>query len=150
MTLFIGQKIERAWWFRNEMERFLGERNATAAVQKAAKEEGASIGPVKVETLPAGDPRLSDPPPQWRDAPCLLVSARVTAIASPLVKESFVANLDRRDLDRLRQVTRVMHHQARPDEPRLSNTDADAMIDEFGPKVGERMLREAVDMRVLN
>lgn len=150
MTLFIGQKIERAWWFRNELERFVGEKKARTAVVRDAAAEGATVGPVTVETLKAGSPRISDPPEQWRDAPCLVAWARVVAVSEPLVRESFIAGPDRRDLDRLRQVTRAMHHKARPGDPPLSDAEVDAMIEGIGPKVGARMLKDAVDRRIVH
>lgn len=149
--LLIGQTLERAWWIKSEMDRPTGERWIKRALAEAAMEAGATLAPIQWETLEPGDERLpADRPERWRGARCLVGRCLVLAITRPLTPESFVASLERKDLDRLRSVTRVMHRRANPGHPPLSDSEADAMIEDIGPRVGAQMLADAVSRRIVN
>lgn len=151
MPLFIGQHIERAWYFRSELERPEAERRIKAAIIEEALEHGASLTAPEWETLEPGDERI-DParPEKWREARVLVGRCLVVDITRPVQPESFLAGLERKDLDRLRSVTRVMHRRAKPKAPPLTDAECDEIIEDIGPQVGAQMLADAVNRRLVN
>ena len=62
---------------------------------------------------------------------------------------SFIADLDFRDLQRLRAVTRRCYASRYPRRPRLTDSACDYYIEQLGPQAGEKVLRAAVDAREL-
>lgn len=151
MPLFIGQHIERAWYFRSELERPEAERRIKQAIIEEALEHGASLAAPEWETLEPGDERLpTDRPERWREARCLVGRCLVVAISRPVAPESFLASLERKDLERLRSVTRIMHAKAKPHAGPLTDAECDEVIEEIGPQVGAQMLADAVNRRLVN
>lgn len=82
------------------------------------------------------------PPP---DCEMLVASAEVEAVAPPLAAgRSFLADLDFQDLQRLRRVTRRAAGRL------LSDAACDALIEDFAPRAVEKVIREAVDLKLVN
>jgi hypothetical protein len=61
---------------------------------------------------------------------------------------SFIADLDFRDHQRLREVTRRAYAKEFPGRPRLNDAACDYYIEQLGPQAGEKVLKAAVDARI--
>ena len=69
---------------------------------------------------------------------CLIGRAPVIGPDKPIVKSSFLAELEPKDLERLRAVTR----RAGAKEGRmLSDAECDELVEEIGPESAYRLLR---------
>ena len=75
--------------------------------------------------------------------PMLVGEADVVGHA--LVSGSFIAELDVKDLARLRDATRDIHRKTCAGQAPLSNEECDLVIEKLGPKLAQDMISAVVD-----
>jgi hypothetical protein len=61
----------------------------------------------------------------------------------------FVADLDKQDLMRLREITRKAYSEVHPKAVRLTDAVCDYYIEELGPDAAVKTLRRAVDSKAI-
>jgi hypothetical protein len=129
-------------------------KDCEAEIGRFGLENGVIMsGAVYTEKLP-GDDRVP-PVPNHIHGPgvrMLVCEATVVAIlkADIIKSTGFVADLDKRDLERLRQITRAAHQKAQPMERLLTDAECDEVIERIGPQSALATVREGVDRKVLN
>lgn len=123
------------WWKAEEAPRRLRE-SADAA--------GVTLGPITWRELQPGQEDAGHPPDgvQGDNVRLLVAEAEVTGHRPQIVTRSFMADLDPKDLARLRAITvrAALPHV-------ITEAEADAVIERFGPAVAEKVLKELVDGR---
>ena len=109
--------------------------------------------PTYSEKLP-GEDRVP-PVPDGLTGPAvrlLICESRVVEALAPQVVRSsgFVHDLDRRDLERLRRITRRAYSRTHPGQARLTDAECDAIIEEIGPDSAIKTLRGGVDSKAIH
>ena len=152
MTLRPGDVLETAIWMTGEepdglSDRF--ERDLRADLARMADDEGVIIGPlVMTERLP-GEERVPDAPDSVHGVNVRLLVGEATVIGKAFVSEgSFVADLEPKDLERLRTILRRVYQSYNPGKPELSTERCDEYINQNGPEAGLEALREQVGVKV--
>lgn len=137
-----GDVLEAAIWADGTetaeiMDRFMADMRGSLA--ELAGDEGVVIGPVTLTVKRPRDDKVPSVPDhiQGPDVRLLVYEAGVVCAMPRIVEAtSFVADLDRKDLMRLRAITR----QAAP-RP-LSDRECDEIIEAIGPASAVKSLRE--------
>lgn len=143
MTTQPGEVFETAIWMTGEEAPELKERfieDVRAYLAEVAERDGVVIGPLVMCEKSPGDDRVP-PVPDTIQGPAvklLVGEATVVAVHPAIAPWSFVLDLDKKDLHRLREITR----QAAPGP--LSDEECDEIIDEIGVETAVRTLREQV------
>jgi len=143
MTTQLGAVFETAIWLTGEeapelKERFVKELRAYLA--SVAERDGVIIGPLVMIEKSPGDDRVPKVPDaiQGPAVKLLVGEATVVAVQPGIAPWSFVLDLDKNDLRRLREVTRLAAPQTLTDE------ECDGIIDEIGVETAVKTLREQV------
>lgn len=153
----VGLPVEVSVWLTGretaaQIERF--KRDCMAELARFGAENGCMMGaPAYVEKLP-GEARVP-PVPDHVAGPAvrlLICESRVVEVLRPQVITStgFVQDLDRRDLERLRAITRRAYARTHPGQPRLNDVECDAIIERVGPESALKTLRGGVDSKALH
>jgi len=126
-----GEPIERAYWVYDGMSREAAAAVIERSLREAFEAERWAHSPVRYEDLPAGSPRLPEPPvfTHQLNPYCLVGWAEAVA---PLPVASATGDLARGDLERLRTIVRDKWAAANNGE-RLGDEAADAVIDQLTP-----------------
>jgi hypothetical protein len=142
----IGETMHAAAWFRGEDEKVRARLVVAQAFREQAEAQRVQFGPIRWSDVLPIDPRLSDPPGSGYMA--LMGEADIVEVYPMVVSpRSILADLDHRDLMRLREVTRRAHRRARPNDTPLTDAQADALIDALAPQTAAKLVRAAVDTR---
>lgn len=147
MALKVGEVIESAIWITGEESPELRKRyedDVTLAIDDLCRDQAVIRGPIKwVEKLPGSD-RVPEVPDhiQGQRVRLLVAEADIIDYAPLSSKGSFIANLDRKDLVRLRFITR------RAAKRSLTDAECDAMIEACGPEAAVETLRRNVGSSV--
>lgn len=142
----IGDMIESAIWMTGKESDELKEHHrqqVMIAIERLCDEKGLLRGPVMlIEKRPEEDRVPSVPDsisgPRVR---LLVAEAAIVGMAPQTSKGSFIANLEKRDLERLRMITRearAKHGQI------LTDAECDSVIEEIGPEAALDTLRRKV------
>lgn len=153
----VGLPVEVSAWLTgretaDQIEQF--RRDCVAELGKWALEIGVLMGPATfTEKLP-GEGRVP-PVPAHVHGPAvrlLVCEARVAEIlkAQVIKASGFVHDLDRRDLDRLRKITRRAYQKHNPGQPSLNDAECDEIIERIGPESAIKTLRGGVDSQELH
>lgn len=108
---------------------------------------GFKLGQPKFSVLKPGDPRVPEVP-FWLRAqsgalPRLLVAeARVLVLSSAERAGGLVYDLDKKDLERLRHITREAHRKHFPNAEPFTDVECDTMINSMGEEVVMDSLRQ--------
>jgi hypothetical protein len=153
----IGMPIEVAVWLTGRetgQQLDAWKKDCRKEIGRFGLENGVIMSePAFVEKLP-GQARVPQVPDHISGPGVRLLVCEATVIASlkaDIVKATgFVHDLDKRDLERLRQITRAAHQKHQPLERILTDAECDAVIEEIGPQSAMATLREGVDRKVLN
>ena len=141
----IGQVFEAAGWFVGEPPEQM-KADLRRQINLAAETHGVVFGPVTFRVLAPGDERVPEPPKHLpRGVRLLVAEAAVVAIGSGVAAQSFIADLDPIDLERLRTITRQAHRRHNPNAPQLTDMEVDVIIDEVGRGSAMKALKAAVD-----
>ena len=143
----IGDVIESAIWLNGEesvedRQRF--ELEVCQAIDLACTDEGFVHGPVTFIEKRPGEDRVPEVPDhiQGQRVRLLVAETEITAKRFESKPVSFIANLDRMDLIRLRKLTREAHHKKL--NGGLTDAECDALIEEYGPEAAVDTLRRKV------
>ncbi len=148
-----GQIIEAAVWLNGEETPEEMARWKTVDLPDMFKiaefENGIMLGEIWYEEKELTDERVPEVPDHIHgDNVKLLVGcAKVLRFTKPTPKEkSFLDDLKFEDLQLLRRITVAAHLEKYPDyKGELSDKRCDAIIEELGPEIAERVLWEAVN-----
>ncbi len=140
----IGNTIESAIWITGDEPLTLRkqyERDVSNAIAHLCEENGFEHGPVKFIEKRPGNDRVPDVPEHIQGSRVRLLVAEAEIVGKrPLSSTgSFVANLEKKDLDRLRAITRrkwAEHHRMA-----LTDEQCDEYIEELGPEAALDTLR---------
>lgn len=146
MALKPGEVIESAIWITGDEPQELRQRyeqDVTQAIDDLCHEHGVIHGPLHWrEKLPGSDrvPAVPDHI-QGSQVRLLVAEAEVTGEV-PKVSGSFIANLEPKDLTRLRFITR------RASKSQLTDQECDEIIEHLGPEAALDTLRRNVGVTV--
>ena len=153
MTLRPGDVLETAVWVTGEeppemKDRF--EKDLRVSLAHAAEVECVIIGPLIVTEKRPGEDRVPQVPDyvQGQDVRLLVGEAKVIGRPFSNDDSAFVADLDVRDLARLRAILRRVHRAYNPGKPELTTEKCDEYINQNGPQAALAALREQVGTRV--
>lgn len=139
----LGDVIESAIWITGDESQELMDyyqKDVTQAIDDLCREHNVLHGPIQwVEKRP-GEDRVPQVPDhiQGGKVRLLVAEAEVTEYAPVTSNGSFVANLEKKDLLRLRVITR------RASKKTLSDQDCDELIEQCGPEAAVETLRQYV------
>lgn len=141
----IGDVIETAIWLtgeENQEMRSRYERDVTEAIDCLCQEQHYLHGPVRFTEKKPGQDRVPEVPDHIHgiNVRLLVAEAEVIAPAPQTVQGSFTANLDKKDLDRLRTITRQIRLKLH--KQRLTDEECDEVIEELGPEAALDTLRK--------
>ena len=152
MTLHPGDVIETAIWCDGTETEELKSRFETdlqANLASMAVAEGVIIGPLIMIEKKAGEDRVPEVPDYLQGPDVRLLVGEAKVIGEAFVSEGlFVADLEPRDLERLRTVLRRVHQSYNPGKPELSQEKCDEYINRNGPDAALEALREQVGVKV--
>lgn len=141
----IGDVIESAIWItgdESELMRLRYEGDVVKSLTHYSLEEGFEHGPVTfTEKLPGTD-RVPPVPHhiQGSRVRLLVAEAKITGICVQTSRGSFVANLEKKDLERLRKITRREWAKQHPNDV-LTDKQCDDYIEELGPLTAIDLIR---------
>lgn len=150
MQLRPGQLLEAAMWLdgRETEEQLQDWRGRVAkALMDRADADNVMLAPPNFYTLKPGEDRVPQVPdhisgPNVRLLVCETIVLALRPVVAP---KSFLSELDPRDLERLRRITRQAHRKNNPHGRLLSLAECDRIIEELGPESAARVVRAAVD-----
>ena len=142
----VGDYIESAIWVTGDESpstRTRYEQDVRQAVSDLCSEEGFEYGPITFTEKRPGDDRVPPVPDHVQGSRVrLLVGEALILCKSVTTSEgSFVANLDKKDLIRLRAITRNGLAKQRPDYV-MSDSECDQYIEQYGPEAAVETLRK--------
>lgn len=140
MALRIGDVIESAIWLTGDESQELRkryEKDVTQEIADLCQECGVMHSPIRWLEKPPGTERVPEVPKhiQGSRVRLLVAEATVTELTPQSSQGSFIANLDKKDLLRLRILTR------RASKQNLSDQQCDEIIESYGPKAAIDTLR---------
>ncbi len=146
-----GERIEVAVWLsgtETEQQRSQWEMFCDAKLRDTENANNVNIGPITwavkrpgEEMVPVVPDHISGPDVQLLVGEAFVLSERAAIVPAT----GFIYDLTAKDLGRLRQVTRLMHNNAYPQLPLLTDAECDEIIERIGPDVALKNLRCAVD-----
>jgi len=141
-----GDTIENAIWLdgtEKEWQRKAYEKEVARCITETCANEGFMHGEVIFHVKHPNDARVPPVPEHIKTlCPRLLVAETdIVGMAIEEVSSSFIADIEPRDLLRLRQITR--NSMAKLGEY-INDAEADAIIEAIGPVAAEDTLRRAV------
>jgi hypothetical protein len=158
VTPRIGLPVEVAVWLTGRetddmIERF--KRDCMAELGRFGLERDCVMGPATfVEKLP-GEDRVPQVPAHVSGPAVRLLVCEAHVVATGMGEAvtkatGFVYDLDRRDLERLRKITRRAYQRRHPEQAMLTDAECDAIIEEIGPESAIKTLRGGVDSKELH
>lgn len=150
VKLVVGMPLETSVWLKGtesaaQLEQW--RRDCTSELGCFAAANGVTLtAPTWTEKLP-GEDRVP-PVPAHISGPAvrlLICEARVDGPAKPVIVKAtgFTADLDARDLGRLRAITRRVHRRLQPADGTLSDAECDEIIEQVGIESALKTLRGA-------
>lgn len=136
----LGDVIESGIWLTGDEPQELKVRykqDVTQAIDDLCREHNVLHGPVQWIEKKPGEDRVPEVPDhiQGSNVRLLIAEAEVTEYAPITSQGSFVANLEKKDLLRLRAITR------RAAKTLLTDQDCDDIIEQLGPDAALETLR---------
>ena len=141
----VGDLIESAIWITRDESpetRARYEQDVIRAIDDTCSEEGFERGAVSfIEKLPGSD-RVPEVPEHIQGSRVRLLVAEAQIISKRVInsKGSFISNLDKKDLLRLRQITRNQWLKQHPGQT-LNDSECDQYIELYGPEAAIETLR---------
>ena len=154
MTIPAGEVIEVAIWANGEetpemVAAFEGDLRAKLA--EVSSTHGIIIGPLIMTEMQPGDERVPAVPAHIHGPDVRLLVGEATVIgALPTLDGAyggegmFVADLEPKDLERLRTILRRVHQFYNPGKPELSTAKCDEYINRNGPDAALAALQAQV------
>ena len=140
----IGDEVENAIWLTGdepEGMRKRYERDVIESIDFLCEDKGFYHGPVIFSEKRPGEDKVPPVPDhiQGQRVRLLIAEATITEKRPETSKGSFVANLDKKDLDKIRKMTREAY--AKSYGTLIGNTKCDEIIEELGPESAVETLR---------
>ena len=153
MTLRPGEVLQTAIWMDGKEtveQKRMFERDIRASLASLADFAGIIIGPLILTEKRPGDDRVPEVPNHIQGPDVRLLVAKATVMGHPYGHDSsaFVADLDVKDLARLRAILRRVHGAYNPGKPELTTEKCDEYINANGPDAALAALREQVGVQV--
>ena len=152
MTLRPGEVIETAIWMTGEEPDGLKgrfERDLRANLATMASAEGVIIGPLVMTEMRPGEECVPEVPEYIQGPDVRLLVAEATVVGETYESEgAFVADLEPKDLERLRSILRRVHQSYNPGKPDVTTEKCDEYINANGPDAALAALREQVGVQV--
>lgn len=151
----IGDTVECAIWLSGEeTPAMIARWNADCSymMKRSAGLPILRLGPITFEIKYPGQDRVPPVPDhiQGPDVRLLVATATVVGLEIEATAISFLDDLDKDDLRRLREVTRRTHARANPRSPRLTDSLCDQIIEQLGPVAAAEVARHGVDGGLLH
>ena len=152
MTLRPGEVLETAIWITGKeleglQDRF--ERDLRQMLATMADAEGVIIGPLIMTEKYPGDDRMPKVPGYIQGPDVRLLVGEAAVIGDVFENAgAFVADLEPKDLERLRTILRRVHQDYNPGKPELTTEKCDEYINRNGPDAALAALREQVGVKV--
>ena len=142
----LGDCIESAIWItgdESQSTRARYEQDVRQAVADLCEEEGFENGPVTFTEKRPGDERVPPVPDhvQGSRVRLLVGEAQILGKCVATSEGSFVANLEKKDLVRLRAITRNEYLKRHPDYV-MTDSECDQCIEQYGPEAAVETLRK--------
>lgn len=142
----VGEYIESAIWITGDESpeiRTRYERDVMQAVADLCSEEGFEHGPVIFTEKRPGDDRVPQVPDHVHGSRVRLLVGEAQIIGNSVTTSegSFIANLDKKDLVRIRAITRNGLAKHRPDYV-MTDNECDQYIEQYGPEAAVETLRK--------
>lgn len=142
----IGDLIESAIWLTGDESqeiRHQYEADVRYAISALCEDQGYEHGPVTFREKHPGTDGIPPVPDhiQGSRVRLLVAEAEVVGIRVLSSKGSFVANLEKKDLQRLRTITRRTWAKNNPNDLLLSNKQCDDYIEQLGPETAVELIR---------
>ena len=146
-SMNIGDTIESAIWLDGQesledRQRF--EHDVAQSIKTVCRDEGLLHGPIRFIEKRPGEDRVPQVPDnvQGQRVRLLVGEAEIVAKRPQVKPDSFIANLDRMDLIRLRKLTREANRKQ--NNAGLSDAQCDQIIEQYGPEAALETLRKGV------
>lgn len=144
----VGDKIETGIWLdgrETPQDRAEYERDVRQAIADLCADHGMVHGPVRLMELKPGDERTPAVPDHIQGPDVRLLAVEADIVGELSLRRGFIGDLEPKDLDRLRSITRAKWLAEYPwREPTLD--ELDAIIEEFGPEAALDDLRASAVM----
>ena len=143
----LGDVVESAIWITGEESQEIRKRyevDVTQAIDDLCKEMHYVRGPIVWFEKVPGTNRVPEVPDhiQGIRVRLLVAEAEIVGLAPVAGNDSFIANLDKKDLVRLRHLTRK--GAVNGTKQNISDKECDEIIDKLGPEVIVGMLRNTL------
>ena len=143
MTIPIGEVFEQAIWATGEEPPEMAaqfERDLRAGLAEIAAKFGVVIGTLLMTEMRPGEERVPEVPAHIHgpDVRLLVGEATVVDHVAEAHEGAFVADLEPKDLERLRTILRRVHAAWNPGKPELSTERCDEYINQNGPDAALR------------
>ncbi len=143
----VGDPLELAIWFDAEETKdpITKVRDSIEEVFSAFSEtKKVKCGEITFRILKPGDDRVPDVP-MWLETkkgakPSLLVATAPTSTFESKKPQGILGDLDKKDIERLRVITRNAHIKHYPYQQPLTNEECDQIIDVMGMEVVQEQL----------
>ena len=146
-----GDKVELAFWLSGEETEsqlhHYKNVDVPAMMKMTEKVNDVVIGPLTFTTKLPGEERVPKVPDHIHgpDVRLLVCEAQVGIGKRQVVPSpGFVFDLTKKDLERLRRITRKEHSVTHPGD-RLSDANCDRVIEALGPDIIYKMLKNAAN-----
>lgn len=140
-----GDVLNCSLWYNSEKptERHDASHGVITTIEDTAKANGFRVGPVTLTEIPAGDPRVPEPPAHFQGKPTVLYG-EAEIVGEIIRPEPFRLSMDleKKDLIALRKATRREFAKAFPKVKPLTDEECDRVIDECGPAAAEKTVRQ--------
>ena len=147
-----GDVLELGIWMDGTETQELKDRfegDLKRSFKRSAKLADVVISPVTMIVSKPGDDRVPKVPEGLHgpDVRFLIGEAEVVNLV-PSFEGYFVADLEPKDLERLRTILRRVYQEYNPGKPELSTEKCDEFINQNGPDAALEALREQVGIKV--
>lgn len=141
-----GDFIESAIWITGDespSDRTRYEQDVRQEVARRCAEEGFEHGPVIFTEKRPGEDRVPQVPDHVQGSRVRLLVGEAKILCECLVSSegSFIANLEKKDLSRLRFITRNSWLKRNPGQV-LTDSECDEIIEQYGPEAAVETLRK--------
>ncbi len=156
VTPQIGMPVEVSVWLTgretpNQMQAW--KKDCEAEIGRFGLEHGVMMGEAVYTEKRPGEDRVPPVPDHISgpDVRLLVCEACVLRPETKIVKATgFVADLDAKDLARLRKITRRAYAKTHPGQAPLNDAECDAVIERVGPESALKTLRGGVDSKAIH
>ncbi len=151
MTPQVGQVFETGDWYATPQQKLQVEQSLVIWFAQQGAENNCRFGEIEYEAMPSWHQRAPSPPPEsgmW----FLAGRSRVIWVQPTVTRHvaRLTDDLEPKDLDRMRHITRQAYRHRWPGKPDLTDQQTDDIINAVGPESAIKTLRDSVDSGYVN